>query len=153
MDDVIADFYKAAADSLGRVQESRMYDKHFFLNLEPVPGAKAAVHELLKMGFDIWILSQPLANLPESYIEKVEWIQRHFPQLTNKIILTQDKGLNVGDYLIDDNEKKWKQKFEQNGGKFVHFPYGGYNPNGTNSPEGQWRWIVEEFKNENPYKD
>lgn len=153
MDDVIADFYKSAVNSIGVVEEQRMFDKHFFLNLEPVPGARAAVYELTKMGFDIWVLSQPFTLVPESYIEKVLWIQKYFPQLSNKIILTQDKGLNVGDYLIDDNKKKWKDKFEQNGGKFVHFPYGGYNIGGTQNAERYWKLIVEDFRKENPYKD
>ena len=156
MDDVLADFYKAARDpQTFKVVEERMFDKNFFLNLEPIPGAKSAVFSLAKMGFDLWILSQPFSLLPESYSEKVEWVQRHFPQLTNKIILTQDKGLNLGHFLIDDNLKKWKEKFEQNGGKFVHFPYGGYNLelHGVTDPEIVWEDVVKFFKAQNPYLD
>jgi 5'(3')-deoxyribonucleotidase len=154
MDDVIADFYKAAAHPIdGNVLEEKMFDPFFFLRLDPVPGAKSGVFQLVKMGFDVWILSQPFALLPESYMEKVQWVQLHFPQLSNKIILTQDKGLNLGHYLIDDNKKKWQEKFEQNGGKFVHFPYGGYNLPNFGDPEGTWDYIVEYFKKENPYLD
>lgn len=153
LDDVLADFYKAAAGPDGKVREEMMFDNCFFLNLEPVPGAKKAVFQLEKMGFDIYVLSQPFALLPESYIEKVEWVQRHFPQLTNKIILTQNKGLNVGHYLIDDNPKKWQEKFEKNGGDFIHFPYGGYNLDEMENPELLWNQIVEYFKSENPYLD
>ncbi len=154
MDDVIADFYKAAAHPIdGKVREERMFDPSFFLALDPVPGAKAGIFQLIKMGFDVWILSQPFSLLPESYSEKAQWIQLHFPQLVNKIILTQDKGLNVGDFLIDDNEKKWQEKFERNGGKFVHFSYGGYNLDRMRNPEGLWSEIVEFFKTIDPYQD
>jgi 5'(3')-deoxyribonucleotidase len=143
MDDVLADFYSSAKDENGIVQEERMFDKNFFLNLEPTKGSKRAVYILEKMGFDLWVLSQPFTPVPESYMEKALWIQRHFPLLTNKLILTQDKGLHVGDYLIDDNYKKWENKFK---GKFVHFQYGGYNlPNSIN-PEWLWEEILETLK-------
>lgn len=157
MDDVLADFYRGANCPLrSKIMEERMWDKDFFLNLKPINGAKGAVFQLQKMGFDLWILSQPLAESPESYTDKAKWVQLHFPQLYKKIILTQDKSLNIGDFLIDDNETKWKDKFEQNGGKFVHFPYGGYNRNhrefGVN-PEYHWDRIVRDFANENPIKE
>ena len=152
MDDVLADFYKAAKDDNGKVLEERMFLPKFFLNLDPVPGAKAGVFQLEKMGFDVWVLSQPFSLLSESYAEKAQWIQMHFPQLVNKIILTQNKGLNVGDYLIDDNLEKWSEKFEQNGGKFIHFCYGGYN-NGGLDPEMLWRRIVLMMSKYNPCKD
>lgn len=154
MDDVIADFYKSAAHPIsGEVQDEKMFDRYFFLNLEPIPGAKSAVFQLLKMGFNITIVSQPFTALPESYMEKAQWIQLHFPQLTNKIILTQDKGLVRTDFLIDDNKKKWQEKFEQTGGKFIHFQYGGYNTQDMKNPEYMWTEIVEYFKTVNPYKD
>lgn len=149
MDDTIADFHKAAVDD-GKVVESRMWNKDFFLNLEPIPGSKGAINDLSRMGYDLWILSQPLAESPESYTDKALWIQRHFPQLYNKIVLTQNKGLHVGDYLIDDNAEKWKTKFEANGGKFIHYPYHGESRNHF-LPEGHigaWRRIVEFFKSE-----
>lgn len=156
MDDVIADFAGAARDPItGKIREHMMWDKDFFLNLKPLPGSKGAVFELCKMGFDVWILSQPLAESPESYLDKAKWIQLHFPQLYKKIILTQDKGLNHGHFLIDDNFSKWKDKFEQNGGKFIHFKYGGYNgqPEEWRDPEEAWRSIVAKLAKENPYLD
>lgn len=153
MDDVIADFWNGAMDPVSKqVLERRMWDKNFFLNLAPIPGSQAALFEIGKMGFDIYILSQPLAECPESYTDKAKWIQLYFPQLYNKIVLTQNKGLHLGGYLIDDNAFKWQKKFEQNGGKFIHFPYGGYNYAKTwalcPDPEKSWRDIVEFFRKE-----
>jgi 5'(3')-deoxyribonucleotidase len=144
MDDTLADFWSAARSPGGTtVLEHKMWDKDFFLNLEPTPGSKGAVHEIIKLGYDVWILSQPLAECPESYSDKAKWIQLHFPQLYKKIILTQDKSLKIGDYLIDDNRQKWQEKFEQNGGKFIHFNYGGYNGRNWPDTEKSWREVVE----------
>lgn len=126
MDDVIADFYSAAKDQDENVQEYLMWTPGFFGKLKPTEGSQWAVAQLEKR-YDVYILSQPLAGHAESYSDKAEWINKHFPSLYNKLILTQDKGLNIGDILIDDNKLKWKEKFEKNGGTFIHFPYGGYN--------------------------
>lgn len=155
MDDVIADFYSATRDtSTGRIKEELMWTPSFFFKLKPIEGSQSAIYELEKRGLDVWILSQPLAGLPESYCDKAAWIQKHFPSLYKKIILTQDKGLLLGDYLIDDNAPKWKDKFEKNGGKFVHFPYGGYNgpyafqPN----PEQLWKDVLKYFMTQTVHK-
>jgi 5'(3')-deoxyribonucleotidase len=152
MDDVLADFYRDARDFHGKVEEHRMWNDNFFLNLKPTPGAQGAMFDLEKMGFDVYIASQPLAESPNSYTEKAKWVQLHFPQFYKKLVLTQNKGLLLGDYLIDDNAKKWKESFERNGGKFIHFPYGGYNQNPTRvvppNPEGIWRSIIEDLRGE-----
>lgn len=150
LDDCVADYWGAAGDPITKkVREHLMWDKDFFLNLRPLPGAQGAIFDLQKLGFDLYIVSQPLAESPESYTEKAKWVQLHFPQLYKKIILTQDKGLIKLDYLIDDNSDKWKSKFEQGGGKFIHFEYGGYNygeyPHLCPDPQKSWRKIVEFF--------
>lgn len=143
MDDVIADFYKAAWCSVDlKIKEERMWNPSFFLNLQPIPGAKYSLRELEYRGYDVWILTQPLAGHPECYHDKALWIQQHFPQLYNKLILTQDKGMLLGEYLIDDNLGKWKEKFEKNGGTFIHFRYGGYNRPDMMNPECQWKDIL-----------
>lgn len=151
LDDTLADFFSAARDPRnGDIREHMMWNKNFFLNLKPLPGAQGAVFELEKMGFDLYILSQPLAESPESYTDKAKWVQIYFPQLYKKLILTQNKGLCLGDYLIDDNADKWKSKFENNGGTFIQFPYGGHTYAKTwalcPDPEKSWRDIVEYFR-------
>jgi 5'(3')-deoxyribonucleotidase len=150
MDDTMYDFFGATKCIYSKtILEYKMWDKDFFLNLKPLPGAQGAIFELLRMGFDVRVLSQPLAESPESYSDKVKSVSIHFPQLYNKIILTQDKGLCLGDYLIDDN-LKWKEPFEKNGGKFIHFSYGGHTYKDRweecPDPEQSWRQIVEYFR-------
>lgn len=155
MDDVLADFFSATwSESENRIMEERMWDKDFFLNLKPIPGSQGSVFLLAKMGFDLRVLSQPLADSPESYTDKAKWIQLHFPQLYKNLVLTQDKSLHIGDYLIDDNVTKWKSKFEKNGGKFIHFPYGGYNLQHREfDTRATWEKTVKYFRSEDPEKD
>lgn len=146
MDETIADFTKAATVN-GEFDHRRMYEPGFFFKLEPIDGALVAIRQLIGLGYDVQILSQPVADSYFSYSDKIRWIGCYFPELLHKVNLTQDKGLFKGDYLIDDNSFKWKEKFEANGGKFVHFLY---NP-GTYtqiSNKEQWEQIVNFFKQE-----
>lgn len=150
LDDTLADFHAACRDQDSKVKERRMYDLNFFYSLEVMPGAKGAIRELLTMGFDIQILSQPLADCAESYSDKARWVAFHLPHLHDKIVLTQNKGLHLGHYLIDDNEKKWKVPFEKNGGKFVTFHYDKSTWNNDETHKLEWERITDFFRNENP---
>lgn len=149
MDDTIADFHKATKCPITQaILQARMFDPKFFYKLDPIPGAKSALFLLDRMGYDIHILTQPFIPVPESYTDKVKWIQMHFPQLVNKITMTQDKGLLLGDYLVDDN-LKWASPFAKNGGNFIHFNYGGYNlDNNPGDPQELWAKIITFFEKE-----
>jgi hypothetical protein len=35
-------------------------------------------------------------------MDKRIWIERYFGKLATNLILTQRKGLNIGEYLVDD---------------------------------------------------
>lgn len=122
MDDTIADFKGTEVFKDG-FDVSFMFEPGFFRNLKPIAGAQVAIRQLIRLGYDVQILSQPVAESSHSYSEKIEWIGMYFPELISKINLTQDKGLFRGDYLIDDNKEKWKDRFEFNGGKFIFFDY------------------------------
>lgn len=150
MDDTVAD-YSSSFGGRSFVQEDTapMFGPGFFLNLKPVPGALVAIRHLINLGYDLWICTQPLAESPHSYEEKVKWIGMWFPELIKKIIMTQDKGMIRGDYLIDDNAEKWKEKFEAGGGKFVHFEY--VRPWESSDPEhnsARWSMVVQFFRYE-----
>lgn len=149
MDDTLADFRGHPSleeqDPL-HLDVSPMYEQGFFFSLKPVKGSLKAVRSLLNLGYDVHVLSQPVANSPHSYIEKVQWVAVWFPELLGKIHFTQDKGLFVGDYLIDDNLVKWKEKFEKNGGEFIHFDYK------DGDHEKKWQDIVNFFSVKNPVK-
>lgn len=149
MDDCCADFFESANDPyyLGLVDERRMYDHDFFYKLQPIPGSLRNIRGIIQLGFDVWILTQPLANWSKSYDEKVRWINIYLPELTNKIVMTQNKGLHLGEYLIDDNAEKWKDKFEKNGGKFIHFVYDRHNPDKSELAK-RWESIYQFFVKE-----
>lgn len=142
MDDTIADF--GASPVFGEfIDDSKMYEPGFFRDLKPVDGALVAVRKLAKLGFEIQICTQPVAQSPHCYAEKTQWIGMYFPELIPGMNMVQDKGLMKADYLIDDNLKKWKSKFEKNGGKFIHFPY----VRKSNNHKAAWEQIVKYFEN------
>lgn len=146
MDDTIADFLGSGVFSSG-FDVCKMYEPGFFLGLQPIDGALVAVRQLIRLGYDVQILSQPVAESAHSYSEKAQWIGLHFPELIGKINLTQEKGNFKGDFLIDDNAVKWKDKFEANGGKFIHFQYNKGDRTSLSNRE-VWERIVNFFTEE-----
>lgn len=119
IDDVLADFAGAIKDKTTLQKDPvEMYEPGFFRNLSVLPGAQAAVSELLRNPMlDVYIASKPLYKRPGSATEKFEWINEHFPALKNKIFLTPNKHLLLGHILIDDTAY-WGEGFK---GNFVHF--------------------------------
>lgn len=144
LDDTLADFSGSPLLPAGYPFEVHaMYEPGFFLGLKVIPGALSAVRQIIKMGYDVHILSQPVDISAHSYSEKVQWVGIHFPELISKLHLTQDKGLFKGDYLIDDNPDKWKDKFEANGGKFIEFHYSRKYPHTMKNTHANWKEIIE----------
>ena len=146
MDSVLADFEASEVLDPGlpiRPQVHKMYEHGFFFKLKPVSGAMSGLRALVRLGYDVHILSKPVAESAHSYSEKVQWIGMWFPEFIGKLHLTQEKGLFRGDYLIDDDANKWKDKWEANGGKFIHFQY---RRDGDNAAE--WQRIIDYFRSE-----
>lgn len=90
-----------------------------FESLAPIPGAIDAVNRL-RREFDVWVLTAPSTRNPLSYTEKRVWIEKHFDYpFTKKLIISPDKGLVKGDYLIDDFVSgKGQERFE---GELIQF--------------------------------
>jgi 5'-nucleotidase len=108
MDGVIANF-KKAADEGGWTHRP---DKHVdYRNLEVMPGAQNALIQLNK-DFDIFIASTPPWDRPDMWGAKREWLERHFPWLKRKLILTHRKDLLIGDILIDDSRWRGQPDFK-----------------------------------------
>lgn len=141
MDDTTFDF--GGSPVFGEViDDTKMYEPGFFRDLKPIDGALVAIRKLIKMGFEVQMCTQPVAQSAHSYSEKVQCIGMWLPELVPGINMVQNKGLMVADYLIDDNAKKWKAKFEKNGGKFIHFPYVRH----SNTHKAAWEQIVRYFE-------
>lgn len=75
----------------------------FFHDLPPVPGAIAGIKALAAAGHDVRICTSPLLQNPYCVAEKYQWVATHLgTDWLDKMILTKDKTLVQGDYLIDD---------------------------------------------------
>jgi 5'-nucleotidase len=90
----------------------------FFCGLEIVDGAVEALKELSDY-YDLYFLSTPQWSNPSCWMEKRIWVEEKFGELMfKKLILTHNKGLLKGDYLIDDRTTNGVESFE---GKHIHF--------------------------------
>ena len=86
-----------------------------FRNLEPIENALES-YKKLEEYYDVWILTSPSYHNPLCYSEKREWVETYLGLETcRKLIISPNKGLLKGDYLIDDNIH---DGFE---GELIHF--------------------------------
>jgi 5'-nucleotidase len=69
---------------------------------------------------DLYILTAPSVRNPSSYTEKQLWVKQHLGlDAAYKLIISPNKGLNLGHYFIDDYiECKGQENFE---GKILQF--------------------------------
>lgn len=90
----------AYADDIVAIYRSR----GFCLNLQPIPGALAAVKEMLHDGWEVIICTSPIRKSAYSLAEKHAWVERHLgDEWTDRLIVTRCKQLVRGRFLIDDN--------------------------------------------------
>lgn len=135
MDGVIADFdtvmlrfdpqleSRARSDVLHDDRErrvDRICSNHptIFEYLPLIEGAEDAVTELFER-FEVFFLSTPMWDVPESYTGKRIWINKVFGvRARKKLILTHRKDLLLGDFLVDDRMKNGAENFR---GERIHF--------------------------------
>lgn len=132
MDGVIADFWKAILELHPEIESKHQPGEDIeqvvdtlcesnvdiFHNLDTIEGGIEAV-KLLSQLYDVYFLSTPMWNVPESFSGKRIWLERHFGGWCKKrLILTHRKDLNIGDYLIDDRKKNGVENFK---GEHIHF--------------------------------
>lgn len=131
MDGVVANFdatidryMRAGGYSTNPDMRSKLVDyicqrnPQIFSELEPIQGAVNAV-KILSDYYDVYFLSTPMWDVPESFTSKRIWLELYFGELANrKLILTHRKDLAIGDFLIDDRIKHGVDKFQ---GEHIHF--------------------------------
>lgn len=107
MDDTLCNFMKAYSIALHK-EPGIIYPQSqlkFFENLEPIEGAIEG-YKKLKEKYNVYILSKPSIYNPLSYTEKRLWVEKYFGfKECNNLILSCDKTLLRGKYLIDDCEQ------------------------------------------------
>ncbi len=80
-----------------------LLESSFFRGMLPMPGAKEALEEMRERGFEIFICTSPLSTYNNCVLEKYEWVEKVLgPSWVKQLILTKDKTIIKGDFLIDD---------------------------------------------------
>jgi 5'-nucleotidase len=120
LDGVLANFIKAARERilLKPVVKYPQSEFGFFFDLEPIEGGIDAVKKLSEK-YDVYILSRPSPLNLNCYTEKAAWVRKYLGyDMQEKLILSCDKSLIKGDYLIDDDTNAKQELFE---GEFIKF--------------------------------
>lgn len=122
LDGVMCDYNSSLKEHLKNCPENQYPQSKmdFFRKLKPIENAIDSYTWLECLGFDVRILSAPSTKNPLSYTEKRLWVEDHLGMsAVDKMILTKDKSIAIGDYLIDDYDKGYGQdKFQ---GELIHF--------------------------------
>jgi 5'-nucleotidase len=118
---------------LSHPEVHKMYPR-VFLDFEPIEGAIEAYHELCTM-YDMYILSTPAWVQPHAYRDKRLWVEAHLGKNSQKkLILSHNKGLMNGKFLIDDMTHNGVTRFK---GKHIHFGQPGFE---------NWQKTMEYFR-------
>ena len=122
MDNVLVDFASGIArlDDATRMEYADRLDEvpSIFSLMDPMPGAIDAVHRLVAK-YDVYILSTAPWNNPSAWADKVSWVSKYLDDVLHKrLILSHQKDLLKGDYLIDDRHKHGADTFE---GEWIQF--------------------------------
>ena len=76
-------------------------------------------YNLLAKNFDTYILSTSPWDNPSAWHDKVVWVKKYLGIVAHKrLILSHNKHLNYGDFLIDDRLKNGADKFQ---GELIQF--------------------------------
>ncbi len=123
MDGVLVDF-QSGIDSLTEEQRESFKDglddvPGIFSKMKPVEGALEAYEELTRH-FDVYILSTAPWNNPSAWTDKLLWVKKYLGDLAHKrLILSHNKHLNDGDFLIDDRTANGAGDFKGEHVKFL----------------------------------
>jgi len=122
MDGVLVNF-QTGIDKLTEQQRQEYLDKEdecpgIFGLMEPQPGAIDAFNELSHL-FDTYILSTAPWENDTAWPDKLNWVKRYLGKPAYKrLILSHNKHLNAGDFLVDDRDANGADRFT---GELVKF--------------------------------
>ena len=126
MDDTIVDFQsgidRLSSEDLKKYENE--YDNHpyIFSLMKPKEGAIESLYSLHSL-FHLYILSTAPRDNPNAWKQKREWVGSYFGKgkeniFHKKVILSHNKNLNKGDFLIDDRKENGAKDFK---GEWIHF--------------------------------
>ena len=122
MDNVLVDFPSAFPQIKNEILEKYGDDKDeipgIFSLMLPIEGAVDAFNQLSQK-YDTYILSTAPWENPSAWSDKLVWVKTYLGQQAHKrLILSHNKNLNKGDYLIDDRLANGAKDFQ---GEHIHF--------------------------------
>ena len=122
MDNVLVDFPTAFPQIKNEILEKYADDKDeipgIFSLMLPIEGAVDAFNQLSQK-YDTYILSTAPWENPSAWSDKLVWVKTYLGQQAHKrLILSHNKNLNKGDYLIDDRLANGAKGFQ---GEHIHF--------------------------------
>ncbi len=121
MDGVLVDF-QSTFDQVSE-EEKNKYETmceipYIFGKMKPMEGAIDAFNELSEH-FDVYILSTSPWNNTTASMEKLAWVKKYLGEKAfRRLILSHNKNLNKGDFLVDDTQKNGAGEFE---GELIQF--------------------------------
>ena len=122
MDNVLVDFPTGIARITDKQREE--FDGRLdevpgiFSLMDPMPSAIDSF-QILASNFDTYILSTAPWENHTAWSDKVNWVKKYLGAPAYKrLILSHNKHLNAGDYLIDDRLKNGADRFK---GEHIHF--------------------------------
>ncbi|SDE99247.1 5' nucleotidase, deoxy (Pyrimidine), type C protein (NT5C) [Ulvibacter litoralis] len=141
MDNVLVDFvsaFKHLTEKQKNEFKNNMDDiDGIFSLMEPIPKAIESYNKIIDH-FDVYILSTSPWDNDSAWTDKIKWVKKYIPKAYKNLILSHNKHLNVGDYIIDDRTANGVDKFS---GEHIHF--------GTEGMEN-WDKVLEYlFRKEN----
>lgn len=121
-------------------EEEKEHQKGEFLKMQPIKDAIASFNTLAENPlYEVYILSTAPWDNTCSWEEKRLWVEKYIGKNAYKrLILSHNKHLNLGDYLIDDRLKNGSDRFT---GELLHFGTKDF-PN--------WKAVIKHF-NENVF--
>ena len=138
MDNVLVDYPSGLMSEEQKIKfKDQIFDEKpvIFSQMKPLEGAIEAFQELSKI-FDSYILSTAPWNNKFAWGDKLEWVKTYLGKNAEKrLILTHNKHLNMGDFLIDDRKANGAKDFT---GEHIFF---GHDPRFMN-----WTDVVNYLK-------
>lgn len=130
-------------NSIEKETRAILNEPGFFLSLPVIKDAIEAINEMKQEGFEVFFCTSPIRQNDPCIKEKFQWIEKYFGfDATRKIIISKDKTLILGHYLIDDKKQTgvnknpiWKQIF-------FHQPYNSHLPGLRLTHWKDWKTVI-----------
>lgn len=162
MDDVIVDF-RSGIDAIKDQHPDKDPESHkanwdevpgIFAEMKDYEGSIEAVRKLAEFN-EVYILSTAPWNNPSAWADKLEWVRKYFGEeqfnedgsinwLYKRLIISHNKHLNQGEYLIDDRVANGAGNF-----KGIHVHFGPENSKADRKGDHpDWAAVLDYFKKE-----